>query len=194
MTVVLALDIAKNRTGWAVGGASWKLPKWGTFETERFDDRPGYWLKKWHDFLLMMIHDHHVSMIAVETFFIDLRDFSFQGTVPMAQMHGIVHLVIELKGLRGGEASSSSWRKRFLGVGEAPKWIPPKKRTEWWKKQALGMAIERGWYVTYHDEAEALGLLDFTLCSVDSLYAGRTDPLFRRVEMRQDLARVRKGA
>jgi len=56
------------------------------------------------------------------------------------------------------------------------------------------MAIERGWYVTYHDEAEALGLLDFTLCSIDSLYAGRTDPVFRRVEMRQDMARVRRGA
>ena len=181
---VLALDIAKWRTGYAIG-SPWPGSRfqWGTFETSEFDARPGYWLSRWRKRLVELLTGQQVTYIAVESFFIDMRDFNFNGSVPMAMMHGVLREVAEDLSVVIGEASSRSWRKFVFGSAKLPDDIVKKARSETWKKKAIAEAVSRGWYVTHHDEAEALLLLDFTLAAKDADYRHRTGQLRRRAQL-----------
>lgn len=193
--VAMALDIAKNRTGCAVGSPAWPRPFWCVHEVSGpWERNEGKRLDEWRSFLLGKVDEYGVNYIAVEQFHINLKIFDFNGTVPIAQMHGIVLQLCEERRIKCGEAPIGSWRKRFLGTAAAPKGLVGKSKTEWWKKQAIAACVARNWYVTHHDEAEAIGILDFTLASLDRDYAHRTAPLFRRRELQQDVARFQGAA
>lgn len=188
--VAMSLDIAKNRTGYAVGSTAWPRPFWGVHERSGpWDRREGERLNEWRRFLVGKLDEHGITYVTVEQLFINMGDFNFNGTVPIAQMHGIVLQLCQERGIKCGEAPIGAWRKRFLGTAAAPKGLAGKAKTEWWKRQAITACVARNWYVTHHDEAEAIGILDFTLASLDRDYAHRTAPLFRRRELQQDVAR-----
>lgn len=187
--VVLALDISKRRTGWAVGGADWRRPIWGTHEiVGDWARREGHHLHSWREFLIETIERHQVNYIAMERFFIDMRDFDFNGTVPIAQMHGVVIELAEARKIRCGDADIKSWRQRFLGTAVAPKGMPADRRRKWWKELAVKACVARNWYVTHDDEAEAIGILDFTLAALDEDYAHRVGPAVRRQEWKREQA------
>lgn len=193
--VVMALDIAKHRTGWAVGAPVWPRPHWGVHELDgAWDGREGLCLKAWRSFLINQIARHGVTYMTVEQFMIDMRDFNFNGTVPIAQMHGIVLELCEERSIKVGRASIASWRKRFLGTAVAPAGMPSKLRTDWWKKQAVTACTDRNWYVTHHDEAEAIGILDFTMAALDEDYAHRVGPTVRRMEWKREQDAFRGAA
>jgi len=190
--VVLALDIAKNRTGWAVGSTSWPRPHWGVFELSgEWERNQGKRLKAWRDFLARQIDNHHVTYLAMERLYVDLKAFDFNGTVPMAQMHGAAMLLAEDKGIRCGAVSIQSWRSHFLGTATAPKHLAASQRTKVWKDLAIKRAVERNWYCQLHDEAEALGIMDYALACLDPDYEHKTGPASRRAELKAEIAAFR---
>lgn len=190
--VVMALDIAKNRTGWAIGATAWKRPEWGVFELAgEWERNQGKRLHAFRQFLDRKCVEHGVTYLAIERFFIDMKDFDFNGTTPIAQMHGIAMEHAETIGIRCGDVAIGSWRAHFLGSAAAPKHLAKKQRTSFWKESAIKSCVARNWYVQFHDEAEALGIMDYALACLDPDYDHKIGPTVRRAELKSEIAAFR---
>lgn len=188
--VVLALDIAKNRTGWAVGSPAWERPYWGVHEMAGdWQRHEGRRLLEWRAFLSNTMNKYQVSYMAMERLFVDVKNFDFNGTQPMLMFHAIALELAEERGIPTGDVSIKTWRSHFLGSSVAPKHV--EKATPFWKELAVKAAAARNWYVTFHDEAEALGILDTVLAFKDPDYLHKTGAHVRRQEQRRDLAAFR---
>lgn len=189
---VLALDIALRRTGWAVGSTDMTRPFWGVHEmVGDWAGQEGLRLNAWRQFLEARIDDHSVTCIAMELPFIDGKAFNFNGTVAVLQMQGIALQLAHARGIRAAGVAIPSWRAHWLGQAIAPKHLAQKERTPWLKEQAMRRAADRGWYVQHHDEAEALGIMDFALACLDADYDHKVGPAVRRTELRAEVARFR---
>ncbi len=190
--VVLALDIAKHRTGWAVGSPGMQRPYWGHYSLAGdWDRHEGLRLHQWRTFLKTMIDRHGVTYIAMERPFIDLKSFDYNGTAPILQMHGIVLELAQARGIRAGAVSIASWRSHFLGTSKAPAGLASHQRTNALKDMAMRQCASRGWLPQYHDEAEALGIMDFALACLDPDYDHKTGPTVRRAELKAEVASFR---
>jgi hypothetical protein len=193
--VVLALDISKNRTGWAIGSPGMERPFWGVHQLAGdWDRHEGQRLHEWRKFLQRKIDEHGVTYIAMERPFIDVNAFDYNGTVPILQMFGIVIELAHALRIRSGAVAIQSWRSHFLGLTAAPKHLASKERTPWLKDMAMKRAAERGWLPQFHDEAEALGIMDFALSCLDADYDHKVGPTVRRAELRAEVARFRGEA
>ena len=192
---VLALDIAKHRTGWAVGRPGMNRPWWGTYNLAGdWDRHEGKRLHQWRTFLEAKIEEHAVSYIAMERPFIDTKDFDWNATMPILQMWGIALELAHARGIRAGAVSIQSWRSHFLGTAQAPKGLAKGQRTNALKDMAVRRAAQRGWLCEYHDEAEALGIMDFALACLDPDYEHATGPATRRAELKAEIAAFRGEA
>lgn len=190
--VVLALDIAKHRTGWAVGRPGMNRPWWGVYALGgEWDRHEGKRLNEWREFLIRKIEEHGVTYIAMERPFIDLKAFDANGTVPILQMIGIALELAQARKIRAGAVAIQSWRSHFLGTSRAPKTLASHQRTAALKDLATKRAAERGWLTQYHDEAEALGIMDFALACLDADYDHRIGPIVSRAELEADIAAYR---
>lgn len=200
MTVVLALDLAMHRTGWALGGTDWKRPQWGVFETEHFGKHTGRELLRFERLMTDIIEANPLTHIVYEKVIVDVRRphkvdprkpaFSYEGNEAMMMLSGAACMTAERHNIAIERILVDDWRRRFLGINRAPKDRGGKTTaTDWFKDKAIKAAVARGWYVTHHDEAEALGILDYTLFCLDRGYAHRTDPQTRRLELEHDFKR-----
>ncbi len=193
--VVLALDVAKWRTGWAVGYPGMNRPHWGVHQMAGdWDRHEGKHLHEWRSFLERRIDEHGVTYIAVERPFIDLKSFDYNGTAPILQMHGIALELAHARGIRLGAVSIASWRAHFLGTSKAPPGLASHQRTNALKDMAMRRCAQRGWLPEYHDEAEALGIMDFALACLDADYEHQTGPETRRAELKAEVAHYRGEA
>lgn len=189
---VLALDIAKHRTGWAVGSPGMNRPWWGTYNLAGdWDRHEGLRLHQWRTFLEAKIEERAITYIAIERPFIDTGDFDWNATMPILQMWGIALELAHARGIRCGVISIQSWRSHFLGTAKAPAGLSKAKRTDALKDMATRRAAARGWLTQYHDEAEALGIMDFALACLDPDYEHRTGPDTRRAELKAEVAAFR---
>jgi hypothetical protein len=106
-------------------------------------------------------------------------------------MQGIALELAHARGIRAAGVAIASWRAHWIGQGVAPKHLASKDRTPWLKDMAMKRAAERGWLTQFHDEAEALGIMDFALACLDADYGHRVGPMVRRAELKADIARFR---
>jgi hypothetical protein len=193
--IVLALDIALRRTGWAVGWSGMSRPFWGVHDTVGdWDGREGERLHAWRRFLEARLAEHAVTCIAMELPFIDGRALSFNGTVAVLQMQGLALELAHARCIRAAGVAIASWRAHWIGHGVAPKHLARKERTPWLKDVAMKRAAELGWLTQFHDEAEALGIMDFALSCLDAGYDYKVGPMIRRAELNADIARFRGEA
>ncbi len=88
------------------------------------------------------------------------------------------------------QVTPNSWRSRFLGVTK-PVGVTGKAVRPELKRMALKACALRNWYVDDDNVAEALGILDFGLSTLSRQHAGKTDVLFRRAELKADIAAFR---
>lgn len=190
MTTVLALDIAMKRTGWAVGGDDWERPRWGVFETQRWSketcDRE---LTAWRKWIEEMHAEHRFSVLSVEEVFVNAngKSFNFSGTQAQMMLSGVAFQWCFERGVATFEAGIDGWRDRFLGLNRKPKDF--KRDDEYWKRLALKVAAQRNWFCEHHDEAEALGILDFSLAALSKPYRRRTAQYLTRQHLDIDLKR-----
>lgn len=193
--VVLALDMAKFRTGWAVGSPMMNRPSWGVYELAGdWEKHEGLRLHQWRNFLVSKIEQHRVTYVAMERPFIDMEDFNYNGSVPILQMWGIALELSQSLQLRHGAVPIRSWRAHFLGTAVPPKGTLKSQRTNVLKDMATRQAARRGWLTQYHDEAEALGIMDFALSCLDADYDHKTGPEVRRTELKAEIAAFRGEA
>lgn len=196
---VLALDISLRSTGWAVGSPG-EAPRWGTFKTTKasWEDREHIEL---HRFRLDVLAHHHggntpLSHIFFENIFVNTnpKAFQFAGTDGQLMFKGVVLDFCATHNITPSEPSVSQWRARFLGkdeskeIREATEARTDARRNEW-KRRVMAECGRRGWMVNSDDEADALGILDYALCVLDRQHAGRTDPIFRRNQLRNERER-----
>lgn len=176
MTVVLALDIAMHRTGWALGGDDWEKPRWGTFETERWADNEGKNLNRFREWLDSVGNTFALTHVVLEEVFVNVgREgvaFQFNGTQAQMMLSGVALEWAYSRKLGAAQVGIDDWRKRFLGLNRKPKDFRSDKN--YWKTLALKVAAQRNWYCEHHDEAEALGILDYALSCLSKPYARRT--------------------
>lgn len=197
---VLALDISLRSTGWAVGSPD-SRPIWGIIK----NPRGGEWDNNGEHLVLArfrkFLADHHahsqLTHIFFENIFVDTGTDRFQwnGTDAQLQYKGVVLEFCGTHGVKPSEPTVVEWRSRFLGkdgtmaIREGETRANTDARRKEWKRAVTIECSRRGWFVETNDEADALGILDYALCVVDSRYAGRTDPIFRRNQLRDERER-----
>lgn len=86
----------------------------------------------------------------------------------------------EMRGVRCDTVPLGKWRLHFIGTAAAPKSVQKaKKGPAWLKARAMEECRKRGWNVKTHNEAEALGILDYIRSTQDPTYGASSTPLFR---------------
>lgn len=196
---VLGLDISPYSTGWAVGTVDHPAKEFGRWQPRgKWDWKlNGKRLIEWEQFLLLKIRQHDVTYIACEAFIINPKAFTHDSHTPMCKQHGMVEYVAEKAGIRAGAVSSAAWRAWFLGTATAPseKAREPKQTSrQWFKDEAKRLAAERNWYTDNDDTAEALGIMDFALASLDEDYKQKVGPIARRNDLKATTAAFRGEA
>lgn len=189
MTCVLALDVSMTRTGWALGGPQWDRFTHGVFETANWEKRQGYNLVNFRKFLDARASTFNLTHLAVERIFVNANPGKFQwnGTEAQLMLAGVAVEWASGRGITPMWADIKLWRHRFLGHSAKPNDAGPDSK--YWKDLALRRAAELNYYCTHHDEAEALGILDFALAALDVEYRRKTNPRHRRVQNDMDLKR-----
>lgn len=211
MTCVLALDIAMNRSGFAEGGPEWNRPRWGVFETAGWrDGGEAVNLVRWGDFLDERMEANRFTHMVIEHIFVDTRipklkalvallfkkkmrealslarslaekpAFDFAATQAQMMLSGVAVERAARRGIKVFSVTTDEWRERFLGMNRRPE--EAKGDDKFWKTLALRRAAELGWYCEFHDQAEALGILDCALAALDKPYRLRTNPRQARAQ------------
>lgn len=156
---ILALDLATN-TGWAtcpVGGEAVSGQK--TMPDTGRDI--GRFLAVYERWLMMLLAKHNVDLIAYEQPII-AGSKNLQTLRKLYSLTGLTELIGRKASAEVIEVPISSWRKHFIGRGTGFKRdkLDP-------KQMAITACYERGWNPATHDEAEALGILDYVMAKLD---------------------------
>ena len=155
--VVLSLDIAMGKTGWAVGSPSSNRFRWGIYETNNWckatADRE---LRRFKEWVAHMHVVHNITHVAIEEIFVNAnpKAFNFSGTQAQMQLQAIV-LEYSFEKIKTFEVSIAHWRQRFLGLSRKPKDV--EQKTDFWKHLAVKVCAQKhNIFVEHFDEAEAL--------------------------------------
>lgn len=179
---ILGLDLGSN-TGWALGDAgarpffgSWKLPKTG--------NDVGSYLLHFHDLLRLFLLKHEPDVVAFEAplYLLHTGRKGESKTQPITarKLFGLAgeaeRTIAQLSrrgmAVRCFEAHQQSWKKHFCGFanfGKSRKPYPP-----------IETCNARGLEVSSTDEADAVGILDYTSHKVAPEQARNSDPLALR--------------
>lgn len=191
----MGIDPSQVATGWAVGNTTVRTrPTSGVFRQRSWTKgSSGELSATWEDWLYHMVDQYSVQAIFCEASILPPnakggRD-SMMVRYAQFNMVGIVDRLVHRKKLQGGIIDISDWRMRFNGATRRPKHMTMSQGTAWHKKNALAACAKRGWFITDHNEAEALGVLDYGMAAVDRAYASWSDPLMRWAETERDRER-----
>lgn len=172
MPRILGLDLSFSRTGWAIGSTDCARPVWGRIA---FAGDDGLRIRKYRAFVVELHCRYHFDEIAFEEIKHIVNPFersaASEGT--RFQLYGATHCIAGELDLPAHGIPLSAWRKRFLGFAKKPNWISG-SNGDFLKQQAIAVCERRGWTVKDHNEAEALGVMDFWLCEKSPDYAAQS--------------------
>jgi hypothetical protein len=192
--ICAGIDPSQIATGWAIGDTAVRArPTSGVFRQQSWSPATsGNLSRRWEDWLYELVEQFKVEALFIENSILPgttgAKD-SFIVRYAQFNFLGIADRLIDRKGIRGGVVNISDWRARFNGQVKRPKHMTPTQGTAWHKKNALTSCAKRGWFVTDHNEAEALAVLDYGMAAMDRSYASLTDPLMRWAEHERDKER-----
>lgn len=169
---VLALDLATH-LGWAIGSPGMNRPRWGSFKLPSTGDNIGRFTLAFSVWLTGFIAEEPVDRIVMEATV--LPDKTQRAT--LLKLYGLAIKVEEIGegiGIGVSEVRIQSWRKHFLGRASAPPHFKGTDRRKWVKDQAIKSCARRGWLTDDDNEADALGILDYSLCMLSPSYRART--------------------
>lgn len=194
----LALDQSMTATGWAHWLKGEKSPSGGLFPLPPWGDDEGKFANKWMKWLEDMVWDRQITHLFIEDNSWALsqqKDGHRVGlqhdetTTEKLATFGLMLIglqVADRANIPGALVEIKLWRNRFWGIERPPKSYTPNARRSWLKERSKQSCIERGWIVENHNVADAHGILDFGLCTIDPLYDSRSGPLFRRAQLRAE--------
>jgi hypothetical protein len=183
MITALALDQSPRHTGWAIGSPNDPRPKWGALKLKPWGDDEGERLLEFYNWLTATILDNHISHVFYESPFIPGHG-NFHSIEPQFFLIGTINLVAAQFETPVAQVPMQSWRSRFLGTSKAPPGLKGDAGRKALKEMALKACAIRGWLVEDDNIAEALGILDYGLSTLDRKHAGKADILFRRQELK----------
>ncbi|MCF3935047.1 hypothetical protein L1787_16710 [Acuticoccus sp. M5D2P5] len=103
--------------------------------------------------------------------------FSNPVTVKLQhKLEGIIEAVCARNKVRLQLVRPETWRGHFIGRSKAPKGV--KDGTAWLKKAVRDRCRLLGWEVAFHDESDALGILDYARSQNSRAYQVMSTPLF----------------
>lgn len=179
---VVALDIATT-TGWAWHKRDMPRPFWGS---ERL---PGgaHAVGEPADRLERMLREMYVLLQphgGISHFFFEAQHLAQNSSLDVVYrliaLGGIVEKFAFQTGAFCYKVDISTWRKHFIGRGSGFKRDKTKKGKPYFpgenpKELALHRCAEYGWHTDVEDEADALGILDYSLTLI-----GQADPTYTR--------------
>lgn len=174
--IVLALDLSKRSTGWAVWGPGMSKPAHGRWVLGSEYTSRGGTFAKLHQNLLDLQRIARFDLIGFEA---PIAPMQLQGATNIDTLRVLSGLAAHVesyafaRGCKVTEINVASWRKDFIGsaiVNEANA-DARRKRKATGKGSATdklkALCIERcrsfGWRPETNDDADALGILDYLL-------------------------------
>lgn len=157
-TSILTLDLATN-FGWArcvVGGQ----PEYGAVGLPSTGRDIGRFLAVYERWLVKRCREYEIDLVAYEQPIIP-KEKNLHTLRKLYSLAGVTELVCKRENIRVVEVPISTWRVHFIGKcrGFATK-------TEA-KEMAIDACLERGWNPATHDEAEALGIMDYVFAKME---------------------------
>lgn len=164
-----------------------QAPTWGLFSMKAWEDAEGERLLEfevWFDDLLQRLKPTHCF---IEKPF-ELGRYNSNLTEQLARygIPAIIAMACTFQKIELATVTNPQWRAKFLGASEPPKGLVEHQRRAWLKEQSKLACLERGWLIDNDNVADALGILNFGVMTLDPIYATRQGPLFRRREMAFD--------
>lgn len=189
---VLALDQSMTSTGWAHYRQDDKMPTWGLHTLPPWGDEEGRYLWEWFEWL-----GEKARGLAVTHIFLEDTRFHHKHEETLTQMLASIGLigqaciVAHLLTKRGQPVELLSvqpqqWRKEFLGAMNRPEAMSKTIWRKMLKEAAVAQCLKRGWLVEKDDEADALGILTYGICTIDTTFRFRQGALFRQAESDHD--------
>lgn len=194
MISVATFDLAMLRSGWAVGspGIADGSAKcgWGTFEPTPGDNKESATMARLRALLTDLHERYKLSNIVYESIFIDHSPnrHEYFGPEAQIQMSGVLHEFGGTHGIHVSKVPVATWRAVVYGTCKTPPQfrVSKKATSDYWKDKAIEWARARGYSpITWHDEAEALAILNWALSKLDHKFSAATGAVFRRAELQQ---------
>lgn len=170
--MLLALDLATH-LGWALGSPDMNRPTWGSFKLPSTGENVGRFVIAFDEWLTNLVDAAPIDQIVMEASI--LPDNTQRST--LLKLYGLAIKCEELGERRGidvSEVRMQSWRKHFIGRAIAPTSIKGADRRRWIKRACMDACRARGWDVEDDNAADALGILDYSLCLISQPYRART--------------------
>ena len=169
---ILTFDQSKF-SGWAAGDTTRGPFAWGSFEL--FESKRAKRLRLFRWNAERLINEHRPDAIVYEEP-ITTRYDKVNIMVFTYSLIGILEVVALDHGIDCYYAPARKWRKEFL---RAP--ILPKGRDRL-KKAAIEQCKIRGYTVENDNEAEAIGICEYSLCQADDAYSKGALPLMQATQ------------
>lgn len=161
MAKIIALDLSKRSTGWAVWQDGWDMPRYGSVQLGSEFTGDGQTYVKLHH----VLRDLRMTICKFETLY-------FEEPINPAQLTGHTNIdtLRVLSGLAAHALSYSyamgvtaqavnimAWRKFFVGK------MPRGTKSRDLKDYTIERCQQYGWKPRTNDEADALGILDYAI-------------------------------
>lgn len=177
MIAVLALDLSIKSTGFALLSGGEAKPVSGAWELAGRVAHAARAFVRLHRSLRDLNNITPIDVIAYEDTVPPymLRGHSDAATVKaLAGLAGHVESFCAAMGIRCHAVNQSTWRRHFVGS------MPRGTVSADWKHLAMNRCREFGLHPAKHDEAEAIGLLDYQLSVEGVTPPWRQDHLLQR--------------
>lgn len=156
---IIALDLSKRSTGWAVWQPGWGKPRYGSVQLGSEFTSDGQTYVKLHSFLT----DIRTTICKFDQIYFEepINPQALSGHTNIDTLRVLAGLAAHTQsfgyamGCQTQSVNITSWRKFFVGK------MPRGTKSKDWKEFAEERCRQYGWTVRRNDESDALGLLDY---------------------------------
>lgn len=181
---ILGLDQSRKNTGFCYGIADAEaVPKWGVQPFESYGENGVLLIREVRKWAISLMEVVRPDAVYCEQIVINVARFNSQTVYEQFEVVAGIEAACDFIGCECFMVDIGTWRKRFLGRGNAPKWAPENDRTNWLKDAAMKACADRGWLIDNHHAAEACALWDFGCAHQDIEYRRRTAARVTRARM-----------
>lgn len=173
--IVAGFDQAPRGSGWCVGDGR-EAPERGYIEFGDYGDNEGALMLEVYTWIKAFLEAYHIKAIATEQILFVPATFNAHVVDRQYAVRNSISLAAAQIGVDHYQAEVTTWRQHFLELSRAPKGSPK----DWLKDRAMQTCLARGWLVESHHVAEACGVWDWLLCTLDRNYRHRSGPERRR--------------
>lgn len=180
--IVLAVDQAPRNIGFCYGESDATLrPTWGLQEFDSFGENGVLLIREVRRWMISICEIARPAVVYCEQVVINAKHINLPVTYQQFAVVAGIEAACDFIGCDCFMVDIATWRKRFLGRGNAPKWAVD--RTGWLKDCAKIVCADRGWLIDSHHVAEAAGIWDFEAAHCDIEYRRHTAARVTRQRM-----------